>query len=111
MPNGNNLNTNSTNPSYTLSGISYGSFSVTVTDGNGCVITDWDSIIEPPEFVFYIDKTQDQSCHGDISSCDGILSFTISGGNNPYNMNFYDLQYTLKFQDLLSHKFLHPFIY
>ena len=92
LPNGNNANTNSSNPSYTFSGISDGSFSVTVTDGNGCVITDWDSIVSPPEFIFYIDKIQDQSCYGDVSSCDGVLAFTVAGGNNPYNINWYDLQ-------------------
>ena len=95
LPNGNNANTNSSNPSYSFSGISEGSFSVTVTDGNGCVITDWDSIVSPPEFVFYINKTQDQSCYGEMSSCDGVLAFTIAGGNNPYNINWYDLQNTM----------------
>ena len=95
LPNGNNVNTNSTNSSYTFSGIGVGAFSVTVTDGNGCVISDWSNIVSPPEFVFYIDKLQDQSCIGDVSSCDGEVEFLISGGVFPYNLNWYDLQSNL----------------
>ena len=61
-----------------------GNYIYTVTDDNGCTVTDNFTITEPDSLLFTIDTT-DVSCAG---YNDGTATLSISGGTNPYNTNW-----------------------
>jgi gliding motility-associated-like protein len=65
-----------------ISNLEAGVYSVTITDGNGCVLVfdPIDSIQEPEEFLLTWVKT-DISCGG---LTDGAIDISISGGTLPY---------------------------
>lgn len=58
-----------------------GTYSVTVTDANGCTAELTDSIGEPTELVTSF-TTTDVTCFGDT---DGAIDLTVNGGVTPYN--------------------------
>ncbi|WP_420388274.1 PKD domain-containing protein [Roseivirga sp.] len=63
-----------------LNNISSGSYSVTVTDANGCTIATTVVINEPPALTLSTTKV-DVSCSG---GSDGLVDLTVSGGTAPY---------------------------
>ncbi len=63
-----------------LSNLPAGTYSVTITDNNGCTINDTYVITDPPVLVLSGTKT-DISCFG---ADDGSIDVTISGGEAPY---------------------------
>lgn len=63
-----------------LSNLPAGTYSVTITDNNGCTINDTYIITDPPVLVLSGTKT-DISCFG---ADDGSIDVTISGGEAPY---------------------------
>jgi gliding motility-associated-like protein len=65
-----------------ISGLGPGSYSVTVTDGNGCptLFTGIAAILEPAEIQYTSMKT-DISCSG---LTDGSIDITVTGGTQPY---------------------------
>ncbi|MFH1321191.1 MAG: gliding motility-associated C-terminal domain-containing protein [Bacteroidota bacterium] len=68
----------------TASGLSAGTYSVTVSDSNGCD-TSVNVIIEEPTAIVPVLTKKDVSCEGN----DGIASVdTISGGVDPYTYNW-----------------------
>jgi len=69
-------------------GLCPGSYSLTVTDGNGCseTIAAPIVIIEPTPIVIIIGD-EDINCFGD---CDGMVFVTPSGGGGGYNYNWFD---------------------
>lgn len=78
-----NWSTTQTGPSIT--GLSAGSYTVTVTDNNGCTATDNFTIIPQSSFT-YIDTITNNNCFGD---CNGELGiFALSGGTPPYSFNW-----------------------
>ncbi|MFT7612127.1 MAG: gliding motility-associated-like protein, partial [Parvicellaceae bacterium] len=62
-------------------GITAGSYGLTVTDGNGCTVTDNVTIIEPQSLSVSFTQT-DVSCN---SGSDGQGSGLVSGGTLPYS--------------------------
>ena len=76
-----------------LSNLSSGVTSVVVTDVNGCAKTKFASVEEPSELLFSIFKISDESCTGDVSSCDGELVLSAVGGTGTYM--YYHTQGTL----------------
>ena len=62
-----------------ITDLAEGTYAVTVTDTNGCSITESVYIDEPDEIVFSMVAT-DQSCYGDIASNDGSIYVEIQGG-------------------------------
>jgi hypothetical protein len=58
-----------------------GSYSVTVTDANGCIATGTVTIAEPTAITINVSST-DVTCNG---FCDGIASSTVTGGTAPYS--------------------------
>ncbi|MBN4072965.1 SprB repeat-containing protein, partial [Crocinitomix catalasitica] len=68
-----------------VSGLCVGTYTVTVTDANGCVGSDAVTLIEPPPFV--LDSSQTNIiCPGD---CDGTATaVVISGGTGPGTYTF-----------------------
>ncbi|HXH20108.1 MAG TPA: gliding motility-associated C-terminal domain-containing protein, partial [Chitinophagales bacterium] len=67
-----------------LSGIAIGTYSVTVTDAQGCNISRSTIIVEPADLITSISKV-DVSCNG---FSDGSLDLTIAGGTLPYVYNW-----------------------
>ncbi len=59
-----------------------GTYTVTVTDAVGCVITDSDVIGEPTQLTASIQSETDVTCFGDT---DGSAQVLASGGTAPYN--------------------------
>lgn len=61
-----------------------GTYSVTVTDANGCNVN-YSLLIEEPSELIVITTTTDAFCWG---SNDGTASLSISGGTGPYNIDW-----------------------
>ncbi|MBU0765363.1 MAG: hypothetical protein KJ607_11070, partial [Bacteroidetes bacterium] len=64
-----------------ISGMIAGAYFVTVTDLNGCLMTDSVNITEPSELSVDLAIT-DVTCN---SAADGDISLTVNGGTAPYN--------------------------
>ena len=72
-----------------ISDLAEGTYGVTVTDANGCSITESVYIDEPDEIVFSMIAT-DQSCYGAVDGNDGSIYVDIQGGLNPsYTLDWY----------------------
>ncbi|RKX18376.1 MAG: hypothetical protein DRP35_09390, partial [Candidatus Zixiibacteriota bacterium] len=68
-----------------ISGLQAGTYFVTVTDNNGCQITDSATVIEPQPIVITIDSTQDVSCNG---GSNGYIYITVTDGTTPYTYSW-----------------------
>ncbi|MFH2094237.1 MAG: gliding motility-associated C-terminal domain-containing protein, partial [Bacteroidota bacterium] len=64
-----------------VTGLCAGYYPVTITDSNGCVVTDSAEVIEPPQIVIAFFEDTSISCFG---TCDGAISVIPSGGTPPY---------------------------
>ena len=71
------------NSSQNLSNLGPGNYSLTVIDSNGCSLTDFYNIIEPPQ-LSAISNTSNVSCFG---FNDGSISISILGGVADYTIN------------------------
>jgi len=67
--------------SQTATGLAQGSYSVTVTDNNGCTAVTSVTIGEPSPIVITF-TSNDISCNG---LCDGFVIVNVNGGTAPYN--------------------------
>ncbi|PKR80083.1 hypothetical protein CW751_12035 [Brumimicrobium salinarum] len=70
-------------PSNTFTGLTAGSYSVEITDGNGCTATTTFTLTEPNALTFTSNATP-ASCAGE---CDGEIDITVSGGTTPYEFS------------------------
>ena len=64
-----------------VSGLSAGSYTLRVTDGNGCTTTQSFEVTEPTKMIVSEDRITDVTCNG---GNDGTASVTVSGGTEPY---------------------------
>jgi outer membrane protein OmpA-like peptidoglycan-associated protein len=71
-----------------------GDYSLTITEGNGCVSTISASVTEPPLFMAKIEKFTDIQCHGEKK---GSITLNVEGGVPPYK---YQWSNGAKIQDL-----------
>ena len=75
----------------TILSLSEGVTSVVVTDVNGCTKTAQVDVFQPNELVYTVTKLNNESCSGQISSCDGVLKYTAFGGTGIYTFSTLDL--------------------
>ena len=66
-----------------VSGLTAGTWSVTIADSEGCDTTISYDITSPPELILTATVISDVTCNGD---CDGSAQVVISGGIPPYNV-------------------------
>ena len=62
-----------------------GTYTVTVTDAAGCIVSEEVTIIDPDELSINLESAIDPSCFGDAN---GEISVTISGGIPPYTLDW-----------------------
>jgi hypothetical protein len=68
-----------------LNGLSAGTYTVTVTDANGCSTTSSAIITQPATALSASSTSTNVSCNG---SSNGTISVTVSGGTTPYSFNW-----------------------
>ncbi|MEM0998634.1 MAG: T9SS type A sorting domain-containing protein [Bacteroidota bacterium] len=67
--------------STSLSAVGPATYAVTVTDANGCTISDSAVINEPAVLAILLNSTQDPACFGDAT---GTIDIAVTGGNGGY---------------------------
>lgn len=72
----------------TVTGLIAGSYSVTVTDANGCTVTGSATVSQPAALSVSFSKT-DVLCNG---SCNGTATANPSGGSSPYTYTWSNFQ-------------------
>ncbi len=65
----------------TATGLTAGSYTVTVTDNHGCQIQEIYTITQPPPMIITVLGITNVNCNG---SATGSISVSVSGGANPY---------------------------
>lgn len=65
----------------TASNLAANTYTVTVMDAGGCLVTDTITITQPPDLVVTPDPPTNVLCHGQAS---GAASVTVNGGTPPY---------------------------
>lgn len=68
-----------------LFNISGGNYSLIITDGNGCQVTQNYTVTEPLSALSVSGTTTDESCFGDNQ---GAVQLTVSGGTGPYSYSW-----------------------
>jgi gliding motility-associated-like protein len=71
--------------SASCTGLAPGSYTVTVTDANGCIATADTIISQPPQLVASITGTTPTTCNG---ACDGTATATAVGGTGAYTYSW-----------------------
>ncbi|UTW67773.1 T9SS type A sorting domain-containing protein [bacterium SCSIO 12643] len=72
---------NNTATTASITGISAGTYTVTITDANGCTSTSSATVTEPLDLAFNLTINSPISCNG---ANDAIVSYVITGGTAPY---------------------------
>lgn len=77
---------NNGNIGSSLSGLGAGTYTVQVTDANGCMATASYILTEPAlANLLATGQVSDASCY---ASCDGAITLTVTGGTSPYTYNW-----------------------
>lgn len=66
----------------TLNNLSAGSYTVTLTDGNGCTATATGTVTQPPAITINLNRTN-PTCIGDTN---GSITSAVAGGTPPYTL-------------------------
>ncbi len=72
-------NTNEVSPE--ISNLDIGWYYLTITDANGCIISDSSLMTQPPELFLEVIRTKDVLCHGESN---GLISVLATGGTPGY---------------------------
>ncbi|MFP4663245.1 MAG: gliding motility-associated C-terminal domain-containing protein [Bacteroidales bacterium] len=70
----------------TIDSLYSGYYDLTVTDANGCTISDGVDIFEPEDPLTAVDSVSHVQCHGENS---GSITLDINGGTSPYTCAWY----------------------
>lgn len=70
-----------------ISGLAGGTYTVTLTDGNGCMLIETIPLPAPLPLQIVLDSTQNVSCNG---GADGYLKVSATGGTSPYRFIWND---------------------
>lgn len=74
-----------------LSNLTAGTYSITLTDQNGCILTETITLTEPSVFDASITSTTNANCSG---GTDGTATVTATGGSGNYTYDWSNGQYT-----------------
>ncbi len=89
------------------SNLCQGTFTVTITDANGCTANQTENITEPLPIQLVLDSIVDATC---VNSSDGGIYISINGGNPPltigWTMNEKDTIYTEDLTDTLPGSYI-----
>lgn len=77
-------NTTPTQGGNTISNLCVGTYVATITDANGCVLTDT-AVVSEPLPIQVTQTTTNVSCAG---LCDGTVTLSPTGGTGPYTVNW-----------------------
>lgn len=66
-------------------GLSAGTYTVTISDANGCVITASTNVNEPPLLTITSYSVTSATCY---NTCDGSIAITVSGGTGSYTYSW-----------------------
>ncbi|CAN5347740.1 hypothetical protein BH09BAC5_BH09BAC5_11050 [soil metagenome] len=69
----------------TASGLSAGTYTISVTDANGCIANNTVAVTSPPQIVSTIVQSNSPTCNGD---CNGAATLTTTGGSGNYTYNW-----------------------
>ena len=82
-----------------LFGIGAGTYTLTVTDGNGCTAVFDTTLVDPPLLTFVFDSIVNASCNG---GNDGFLRVQSSGGTGAYSYNWAPAGNTQSISNLIA---------
>lgn len=69
----------------TATGLCSGTYTVTITDANGCSIVQTDTIVSPVVLVLGAPAVTDATCN---NAADGAITISLSGGATPYTFTW-----------------------
>jgi len=69
----------------TITGLCAGDYTLTVTDGNGCIFITTETVGGPSPLVITLDSIDDATC---TNTGDGAVQITVTGGSAPYTYNW-----------------------
>jgi gliding motility-associated-like protein len=76
---------NLTAGSHSLTNLEAGTYSLDITDANGCTASEVITIVEPPVLGFSVSSVDDISC---FNGNDGVISVDVSGGTPTYSVQW-----------------------
>jgi gliding motility-associated-like protein len=85
-----------------LTNVTAGRYSVTATDGNGCMVVIDTAIGQPGGALAFRDSIKKEECYGYE---DGFIALTLSGGTKPYSFKWSNGDTTAKISDLAAKRY------
>ena len=82
----------------TVTGLSAGTYTVTVTDANNCSVVENYTLTEPTQITLSFTSTENTNC----TNCDGTAMVVVSGGTVPYSFEWSDAQTTPSAENLCA---------
>lgn len=83
----------------TITGLSGGTYYVTISDVNGCAASSSVTINEPTQLISAIVNHSDVTCYG---ACDGTATIQVGGGTPPYTQTWSNGQTSLQATNLCA---------
>ncbi len=85
-----------------ISNVAGGRYSVTATDGNGCISTLDTLLSQPSGPLSFRDSVKKEDCYGYL---DGAIDLTITGGTKPYKIKWDNGATTAKIDNLAAKRY------
>jgi gliding motility-associated-like protein len=85
-----------------LTNVASGRYSVTATDGNGCLVVIDTAINQPNSALTFRDSIRKEECFGYEN---GFIALTLSGGTKPYAIKWSNGETTAKISDLAAKRY------